>query len=207
METYELDHNLFQNNKGDDSLFVHFYMHFTQDETKSREAGRPIFQDTEFVKIFSPGDRSNVIDRPVRPSDTVRFPKQYAAFKNKENAQAIGTPIDQWPIISRAMAEELKYLGFQTVEQIASARDSVLGQHAGLRDLSSKAKAFIEISKGSTAPIETMQAQLNDAQSQIKARDEALAAAMARLDALEKRVAMPAPVEQVTQAAGNAKTK
>ncbi|HEY3476586.1 MAG TPA: hypothetical protein VGK56_18360 [Anaerolineales bacterium] len=205
METYELDHSVFQSNKGDESLFVHFYMHFIQDEEKTKEEGRPIFKDTEFVKIFSPGDRSNVIDRPVRPSDTVRFPRQYAAFKNKDNAQAIGTPLDQWPIITRAMAEELKYLGFQTVEQIANARDSVLGTHAGLRDLSHKAKAFIEIAKGNTAPIESMQAELKDAQAQIRARDDALAALTARLDAIEKRpTAIPAESQAVQ---GTAKTK
>lgn len=187
METYELDHTMFASDKGDQSLFVHFYMHFSPDETKTREEGRPIFKDTEFIKIMAPGDRSNVVDRPVRPSDSLRFPIQYAKFKNRDGLQAVGTPLEQWPIITRAMAEELKYLGFQTVEQVANARDSVLGSHAGLRSLSDKAKAFIEISKGNTAPIEGLQAQLNEAQSQIKARDDALAKLSERLSALESK--------------------
>jgi hypothetical protein len=92
METLDMDHNLFTSNAGDKSLYVQFYMHFNENQTKSQEAGRPVFDDCEFVKIFSPGDRTNIIDRPVRESDKLRFPGQYAAFKANKEQQASGTP-------------------------------------------------------------------------------------------------------------------
>lgn len=185
MDNYELDHSVFQSNKGDESLYVLFYMSFLQNQVKSEAEGRPIYDDCEFVKIFSPGDRNNVVDRPVRPSDRLRFPKQWAMFQtDKNSAQISGTPLAQWPIVSRAMAEELKYLGFTTVEQIAEARDDVVGKMMGMRDLKNKAIAYIEIAKGSTKPIEEMQSKINELDTQIRMRDEALAVLKTRIDEL-----------------------
>lgn len=176
MDTYEYDHSVFASDKGDTALYVQFYMHFLKNEPRSLEEGRPIFDDTEFVKIFTPGDRTNIIDRPVRPSDKIRFSKQYAAFKNNQEVQATGTPLSEWPIITRAMAEELKYLGFQTVEQIAGMSDGTAGSKAGLVDLKNKANAYLEVAKGNTAPIEEMTTKMKDLESKIRVLTEALEA-------------------------------
>lgn len=185
MENYEFDHSVFQNTRGDESLYVLFYMSFLQNQVKSETEGRPIFDDCEFVKIFSPGDRNNVIDRPVRPSDKIRFSKQWNMFQaDKNSAQVSGTPLAQWPIVSRAMAEELKYLGFITVEQIAEARDDVVGKMMGMRDLKNKAIAYLEVAKGSTKPIEEMQAKINDMETQVRMRDEAMEVLKKRIDDL-----------------------
>lgn len=185
MDTYDMNHALFTSNDGDKSLYVQFYMHFLESGPKSAEAGRPVFDDTEFVKIFSPGDRTNIIDRPVRESDKLRFPAQYAAFKNNQETQTTGTPLAQWPIVSRAMAEELKYLGFHTVEQVALANDNSIGKHMGLVDLKRKAVAYLELAAGSTKPIEEMQSQVKDLEGKLALKDDQLQQLMARLDALE----------------------
>ena len=85
----------FRPGAGDDKLYVIFHMDIVKDEGKSVEEGRPIFNDVEFVQIFVPGDKTNVIDRPIRPSDKARFPKQYQAFKEgkAEEAQLQKTPL------------------------------------------------------------------------------------------------------------------
>jgi hypothetical protein len=186
METLDMDHNLFTSNAGDKSLYVQFYMHFNENQTKSQEAGRPVFDDCEFVKIFSPGDRTNIIDRPVRESDKLRFPGQYAAFKANKEQQASGTPLAEWPIVSRSMAEELKYLGFHTVEQIAEANDGAVAKHAGLTNLKVKARAYLELAAGNTKPIEEMTRTVQELQQQLNGRDELIENMKARLDALEK---------------------
>lgn len=189
MDTYDLNHNVFTSNEGDKSLYVQFYMHYLQNGEKSEKEGRPVFDDTEFVKIFSPGDRTNIIDRPVRPSDNIRFSEQYRRFKENKENQATGTPLTEWPIVTRGMAEELKYLGFSTVEQVAEANDNAVGKHMGLTDLKVKAKAYLAIASGNTAPIEAMQKEVKTLSQALSERDEMIANLKARMDALEKKPA------------------
>jgi len=182
MDTIDYDHTLHTSSKGDESLYVQFYMSYEQNYEKSEQEGRPIYDDVPFVRIFVPGDRTNVIDRQVRMSnprigffggDDARFPKQWAQFKEGQEQRSAGTPLAEWPVISRGQAEELKFFGFDTVEQIAGASDQVLTKHMGLQDLKNRAKAYLEIAKGNTAPIEQMQAQLKEMSAQFKVLQEA----------------------------------
>lgn len=177
METYEFDHNLFSvQGAGDEKLFVQFHTAALKNEARSAEEGRPIFDETVFVKIFTPGDRNNIIDRPATEIDKRRFAKQFAQFEgNKE--QVTGTPLAEWPIMSRSMAEELKYFGFQTVEQLAQASDQALSRMAGLSSFKAKAIAYLELAAGSTKPIEKLTSDLE----QVKAENAQLAEAVRAL--------------------------
>lgn len=134
---------------GDERLLVVFYMGIVQDEAASAEQGRPIFRDTEMVRIFTPGDKSNVIDRPVRSTDKQRFAQAYAAFKNGggEEEQVIGTPLKEWPAVGRAMAEELRHLGIRTVEAVAEVRDDVCMRVPGLTGLKQAAQVWLDKAK------------------------------------------------------------
>src|SRR6185295_8097500 len=111
----------FKTGAGDEKLLVIFHWDIVKDDMQSIEEGRPIYRDTEFVRIFVPGDKNNVIDRPVRPGDKTRFPKQYDAFKAGagEEGQLDGTPLKDWPMVGRAQCAELHYFGIRTVEQLA----------------------------------------------------------------------------------------
>jgi hypothetical protein len=84
------------------------------------------------------------------------------------------------------MAEELKYLGFHTVEQIAEANDGAVAKHAGLTNLKVKARAYLELAAGNTKPIEEMTRTVQELQQQLNGRDELIENMKARLDALEK---------------------
>jgi len=174
LETYDFDHNLFSKpGAGDESLFVMFYPSFLRDETKSIEEGRPMFKDTEFVKIFAPGDRNNIIDRPATLEDKQRFSKQYSMFRQNREQRADGTPLAEWPIISRSQAEELRFQGFSTVEQIATARDDVVAKFL-LQNLKNQAVAYVELSKGSTAPIATLTKRLEETEADKRQQAEAI---------------------------------
>src|SRR6266404_2415622 len=143
METLDYDHTQHTSDAGDAKLNVIFYNSFIKDEAQSVVEGRFVAKDVPFTKIFMPGDRTNIIDRPTRDSDKARFPAQWARFKNAQEQRADGTPLSEWPILSRGQVEELRYQGFSTVEQLASASDNI--QFMGLQMLKQKAKLFIEI--------------------------------------------------------------
>jgi hypothetical protein len=185
VETFEYDHTLMGSPEGDKKLFVQFYMGFLRNQVKSEEQGRAIFDDVEFIRIHSPGDRTNIVDRPVRPSDKVRFAGQYERFKQGQEIQATGTPLSEWPIVTRGMAEELKYLGFQTVEQVAEANDAACSRHMGLTDLKKKAAAYLEVAKGNTAPIEQLSKRVSEMQSQLESVLEANKVLQQKLAAAE----------------------
>jgi hypothetical protein len=111
---------------------------------------------------MAPGDRLNIIDRPAYDEDYARFPKQHAAFLKKMDQQGHGTALAEWPIITRSQAEELKYLGFHTVEQIADAKDGAGDVVPAFQQLKARAKAFLDLAKNSTAPLEQLQTQLEE---------------------------------------------
>lgn len=153
-QEYEIDHRTFQNvNLEDGKLYAVFFMDVTEDAAASAEQGRPIFKDTEFVRIVAPGDKTNVVCRPARPDDKARFAKQYAAFKRGDIEQVVGTPLKQWPAITRALAEEFKHLGVLTVEHLADLRDDVKIRVPGAHDLSRRARAWLEAVNGTDSKL------------------------------------------------------
>jgi hypothetical protein len=70
---------------GDDKLFIQFRNHYVPDVENSEAEGRPIFRDCPFIRIITPRRRDNVVDRPVRPEDKMRFPRQWAQYQNGES--------------------------------------------------------------------------------------------------------------------------
>lgn len=149
MQEYEADARTFQNiNMEDGKLYAVFFKDVVKDEGKSEEMGRPIFRDTEFVRIVAPGDKTNVVVRPAREDDKRRFGRQYEAFKRGDAEQIIGTPLAQWPLMTRAQVEELRYFGVLTVEHLADLRDDVKTKIPGSVDLSKRAAQWLNASQG-----------------------------------------------------------
>ena len=168
---------------GDELLFVRFYIHPRQNANKTLEAGRPIFDDTEYVEIMQPGNKENIIQRPAQPNDKERFSRQYSAFKNNEEQQVSGTPIEQWNVLSKAQVEELRYFNVRTVEQLAEISDGSSQQFAGIQSLKIQAQAYLEASeKDKTGKIAK---QVEDLQKALEVSEQNNTELMKRLDSLE----------------------
>lgn len=169
METLDHDYSVhIKQGAGDDKLFVMFENYFTPDTVKSDEAGRPIFNDEVYIRIVTPGDRDNVIHRPVRPEDKRRFPKQWLAFSTDENGVGNGTRLEEWSLMSRSMCEELRYLNFRTVEHVAEANDASCGKVPGLREMKSRAVAWLA-KAADAAATSKQQAVIDDQNAKIAA--------------------------------------
>lgn len=140
-------------NHADNRLQVRFYKRAIQQDQASLEAGRPIFKDFDFVHICVAGDSLTEIDTYALGSHKTRFPIQWANYMNRQGAhdeEVVGTPVTEWPIVSKSQAEELRALKFYTVESIASASDQHLqriGMAAGMSPFAfrDKAKAFLNL--------------------------------------------------------------
>ena len=171
----------------DARLAVTFYKRSMKQEDESIAAGRPIFKEFDFVRICVPGDNLTEIDTYAQESHKARFPRQWAHYQNQVAGQEVivGTPIEQWPLISRSQAEELKGIKFATVESIANCSDLQLqriGMIAGMSPHSfrEKAKSFLNLASES-AEVSQREAELEALRQEndkIKAETEAKLAAM-----------------------------
>ena len=172
--------------RGDENLYVQFFSHPMQDKAKTLEEGRPIFVDTEYIRIMVPGDKGNVVMRSVREDDRQRFPKQYQAFKNDEEEILEGTPLDKWNFVSAAQVEELKYFGIRTVENLANVTDTNAQKFMGINLLRQKAQEYIAAAS-SEAPIAQLQEELSARDTTIAEQASLLADMQERLAALEAK--------------------
>ena len=152
---------------GDSQLHVEFYERQVELPDKS-------IRPTPYVRIMIPGDKTNIIDQPVRDDHKRRFPRQFLYFQMKNSADApeVGTALEVWheeapDELSAGQLEELRILKFRTVEQIRGASDVQLQRvgmgAAGLRE---RARTYLA-RKNSTeadakiAKLEAMVAQLS----------------------------------------------
>ena len=187
----------------DSRLAVQFYKKSMKQEDASAEAGRPIFKEFDFVRIMIPGDNLTEIDTYAQESHKQRFPRQWAHYQNQVagHEDIVGTPLDQWPQVTRSQAEELRGLKFYTVESIADCSDQQLqriGMVAGMspHNFRLKAKAFLNLANDSAevAQRESELQALKEENAKIKAETDAkLAAMQEQMSALLAAVAEKTP--------------
>jgi hypothetical protein len=187
----------------DSRLAVQFYKKSMKQEDASNEAGRPIFKEFDFVRIMIPGDNLTEIDTYAQESHKQRFPRQWAHYLNQTagHQDIVGTPLDQWPQVTRSQAEELRGLKFYTVEAIADCSDQQLqriGMVAGMspHNFRLKAKAFLNLANDSAevAQRESELQALKEENAKIKAETDAkLTAMQEQMSALLAAVAEKTP--------------
>jgi hypothetical protein len=132
---------------GDEFLWVTFESASHFNDVATREQGRPIFEMRDYIKIIVPGDSTQVVHRPVRDTDKQRWPNQWLAFTTGKE-QSIGFPLSEWPYLTRAQIDELKYFKIDTVEQLAHVSDTACQKFMGLKDLREKANTYLQQMKG-----------------------------------------------------------
>ncbi len=153
----------------DAHLFVEFY-EYEADPYKGRA----------FVRIMTPGDKTNVIETFANDDHKMRFPRQWLAYQMKgsdETAMLIGVPLSRWRQenpgdLSEIQQAELQILKFQTVEQVATATDAQLQRigmgAAGLRE---RARAYLTGKNNAEAEskISAQQAEIDELKKQMQA--------------------------------------
>lgn len=162
-------------------------------------AGRPLYKDEIFCRIQRPGAKSNIVKKvpmafkrdgtpdldangvqkplkgdPSYPSLPERFSKQWHQFINNLEQTRTGTPLEQWPPLTKSQVLELKGVNIHTIEELGSIPDSNLQTIAMMdaRKFRDMAKAYLESANGNAsltqamaenarmrADIETMKAQ------------------------------------------------
>jgi hypothetical protein len=196
----------------DSRLQVRFYKKSVQQEQESIDAGRPIYKDFDFVHICVAGDTLTEIDTYALNSHKQRFPIQWANYMNRQGAhdeEVVGTPLVEWPLVSKSQAEELRAMKFHTVESIAHASDQQLqrmGMAAGMSPYAfrDKAKAFLNLAT-TAAETDKREHEINALKEELAKKE--LETAKIRLETDAKLAQMQEQMATILAAVGEKKTR
>jgi hypothetical protein len=150
----------------DNRLYVEFIRQPMLHPGKSREAGRAVYEERDFVRIFVPGDKTSVVVEPMHAINQQRFGDRYAKWKAGQAEAVTGTPLSALPGMSMSKVEEYKFFKLLTVEQLAEANDNLGQKFMSFHQDKNRAKAFLEVAKNN-APIEKMTEELQKRDAEI----------------------------------------
>lgn len=175
----------------DSGTIAMFYTRAVLNESKSREANRPIYENHTYVKIQQPGERLNIVDRPVKDEDKRRWGGQWNDYVNGRLQVPDGTPVEILFSNHPAIAENLKGSNVFTIEQLAKLTESAMDSIGmGARDWVNKAQAYIDSAdKGKN--FARMSHDLENEKANNRIMKQQLDQALAQLRALEAKIADP----------------
>jgi len=190
---FETDH--FESSKQseeDKKLLVKFFLKPRPDRKATLEQGRPVFRDVVHVDIKIPGSRNTGICRPATPKDKLRFADHYNAFTERTEAPGEGTPLTEWPLITRSRCEEYAFIHIKTVEQLAGVSDTHIGKFMGGLAMKQKAIDWLEVAEDE-APMLKLKAEIAERDERILKLEKQMEQILANQTAL----AAPAATAQV----------
>lgn len=119
---------------------------------ESEQQGRPVFREIPFIRIQHPGDRNNVLETKATEHYKQRFAREWREFESRGLNEVVGTPLAQWPQITKSQVKEAEYFGIRTVEQLAAVNDGAIQKIGmGWRELRTKALSYLDAASGNAA--------------------------------------------------------
>lgn len=155
--------------KHDHKLTVRFRRAPVLNPHKSAEAGRAIFDEKDFITIWTPGSQLTVIDAPMDSGFYMqRFRQKYDQWKAGIDAAASGTPLEHFPFLFQkvGLTAELKAMHIHTVEQLAELPDGSVQNIMGGYEL--RKQAIDWLSKVSAKAADEEKQALKDQLAQLQ---------------------------------------
>jgi len=183
-----------QRNDSTANVTPEFILTLEPDIAGAKREGRPVYRDRETVILHVAGDQFNAVALPVDDGVKRRFPAQYEAWKSNREARLTvsGTPLQNWPVIGPAQVAELNAMKVFNVEGLANIADVNLNKSPTLRELRTKAIAWLAQAKGGAEVTrlatenEALQAKLSEQADMLKALQEQMAELIAHKSAKAK---------------------
>jgi hypothetical protein len=155
----------------DEQLMVKFFLKEREDKAQTVATGSPKFKEVEYIEIRVPGKRGAQACRPATWRDKQRFPRHYEMFQKRVEMPEEGTPLGQWPQVTRSQVEEFSFLGIKTVENAANMADVHAQKIQGGLMLKRRAAEWLEESNATAliAEKEALQTRIADLEASMKA--------------------------------------
>lgn len=159
-------------------LHVRFFSDAEPDNSDEAKTQGRRFKPATYIEIQIPGNVRETRSRPMREIDVVQFPREYAAFKQNQEAPQVGTPLDKVPFLDKAQILEFHARKLRTAEQVRDMPDELSGQFMGIRALQKRLGDYLAAAAGN-APLEKMRGE-------IETQDATIAALKSQVEALVK---------------------
>jgi len=126
-----------------------------------------------------------------------------------DDQEVVGTPVSEWPLVSKSQAEELRAMKFHTVESIAGASDQQIqrmGMAAGMSPYAfrDKAKAFLNLATNA-AETDKREQEIAALKEELAKKEQETAKMKAETDA--KMALMQEQMASILAAVGEKKTR
>lgn len=185
---------------------VEFFNHAFENEEASKQQGRPIYVEKTLVRIMVPGDLKNIVERKATDEDKRMYAREWSAFERQETMAMEGTPLEQWPLMSRHVVRQLKGSAVYTVEQLAGLDDVKLMEVGVLGGRTLRKQAQEWLRNAETGAVSTALVAENDTLKQrVTNLEEALRTANDRYEALLREKGRDASAHEPVTAAPVAK--
>lgn len=178
-------------NYSPDNMNVIFYTRSVKNEVASKEQGRPVHINMDYVRMQVPGEASTVIDRPASESDKQRFPDKWNKYLHGKTQVPEGTPIELLYVNNPAMGENLRGFGVFTVEQCANLSAHAMNSIGmGAQEAQNKAKAYLDSASGG-ANFHKMDKELKDERQKSRLLEQNFNQLKSQFDALMNKLNNP----------------
>lgn len=183
-------------------LVIRFEMLAKEDESASARENRPVYRDVEYIEKRVPGDKLSIIFRPITDADRKEYAGQYKAWKEGLADPTSGTPLKEWPPVSRSQVEHLAHNGIKTVEDLANLTDgNAQGVGAGTLMLRQKAQDWLARANGGGQEA-ALRAELSQRDTHIATLTRQVEALAARAKAQDDEAAGLVPATEAKRGPG-----
>ena len=157
---------------------VKFYRQWVKNDWKSEQEGRPLGDTFDFISIRGLGQDKSHVKRKSGPKDQMDYPREWDLYQRGLEQVALGTPLNQWPVMDEDSILRLNSHNIHTIEAVANLSDAgILEVGTGARELQKRAKKFIEDDSPKAAA-----ANLKVRAEKLTAENEALQTRIGRLE-------------------------
>jgi len=173
-----------------EGVLVRFYKTAIHKPRRSKDEGRPIFEEEDFVEIMVPGNALEVVNTKVTQDHMERFPTVWANYERNGGKETPleGTPIAQWPLLSRTQVATMQALHVWTVENLIALDDQGLQKIGpGGRDLQRKAGAYLKTAS-EDAPAYQADDEIKKLETQVAHLNERIEGLQEALDFAASRI-------------------
>ena len=150
-------------------------------EGKSKEAGRQVYVDKDYIEIRVAGMDKSVHIAPVNDSHKARFPDEWERYQKGADVKREGTPVRCWPEMTPSQVASLEALNIFTVEDMATAPEFALQKIGmGAREMQKSARRFLSLAQAAAdvGQMDELKSTNESQAAQIKALQDQVAALM-----------------------------
>lgn len=178
-----------------DGIIVGFETRAIQNNFETKQQGRVICKNVDYIGKQPLGDPRTEIWRPIRDDDLddPAIKAAYDNFKSDTPEALMGTPLDRWPVMDPARIKELNHIGIRTVDELAGLDDSKcqkLGM--GYQSLRDQAKGYLA-KAGITGSTQALAAENEELKTDIADLQETIKQQAAAIQELQSKIPEPMP--------------